>query len=191
MTTYSLDTNCIIDVAESRPSKPHILALAQAHADGKIDVAIAAVSASERQQGDFYLRSYEHFRERLRTLGLIHLTEIRGIAYFDISYYDHALYPTPEKIDREEKIHYALFPNIPFKWADFAKVIGIAATEISDHKGKRWRNAFCDRQMFWAHENAERDIFVTNDANFRKLASHPDFPTARIMTPVEAIGSIS
>lgn len=190
MTTFTLDTNCIIDIADSRPAKPHVLELARAHAEGKADVAIAAVSASERQQGDIYLDSYNVFRERLEALGLGHLTEIRGIAYWGISYWDQALYPTDEMSAREEIIHRVLFPSIPFFWADFAALANIAVDAIKDTKGKRWRNAFCDRQMFWAHDHAGRDVFVTSDANFIKLASHQDFPKAHIMTPSEAIRSL-
>lgn len=187
MPTFTLDTNCIIDVAENRADAAGIKVLAQAHANAKADVAIVAVSASERQQGDRYLDSYNDFHERLEALGMDHLSELQGIAYVGISYWDHALSASAEMSAREEAIHNVLFPNISFYWADFAASVGIDVNAIDDRKAQRWRNAFCDRQMFWAHDHADRDVFVTSDANFLKMEKAKDFPRARVMKPSEAV----
>ena len=90
MTTFTLDTNCLIDVDEGREAAPHVLALAAAHARGEADVALVAVSASERQPGDTYLPRYEDFQGRVARPGLGHLPVLLGMAYFDMSYWDHA-----------------------------------------------------------------------------------------------------
>ncbi|MEO9337216.1 hypothetical protein ABFT80_07255 [Mesorhizobium sp. SB112] len=191
MLTFTLDTNCIIDVADNRPEADGVIALAKAHAEGKADVAFVAVSASERQPGDRYLDSYSDFHGRLEALGLDHLTELKGIAYMDISYWDHSMWGSDEMTAREEAIHRVLFPNIAFRWTDFATSLKIDVNAIKDEKSKRWRNAFCDRQMFWAHDHGKRDIFVTSDANFQRLAGHTDFPNAVIFSPREAFKHIS
>lgn len=187
MTSFTLDTNCMIAVVNGEPEAASVMALTQAHIDGKADVAVAAVSASERQPGDTYLDSYEVFRTRLAELGMDRLGEVHGLAYADLSYWDHALYSSDELQAREERIHRALFPNIPFLWRDFATAAAIPLDGVKSAEAKRWRNAWCDRQMFWAHHNAGRDVFVTSDRNFAKLLAVPEFAGSRIMSPSDAV----
>ena len=52
--TFTLDTNCVIDVAEKRPAAKAVQALADAHAAGKADVAVIAITASEKKQDEHY-----------------------------------------------------------------------------------------------------------------------------------------
>ena len=47
--TFTLDTNCIIAVDESRPEAAAILELARTHQTGRASVGLVAISASERQ----------------------------------------------------------------------------------------------------------------------------------------------
>jgi len=59
-------------------------------------------------------------------------------------------------------------------------------------EAKRWRNAFCDRQMFWAHDHNCRGVFVTSDDNFQKRLGRPGaFRSAQIATPDEALALLS
>ena len=164
--------------------------LASAHALGIADVAISAVSASERQKGDRFLDSYGEFRGLLERLELGHLSEVQGISYVGISYWDHALHPDHEMLARERSIHQAMFPTVPFIWGDFAASRGIDKEAIKDQRAKRWRRSFCDRQMFWAHDHASPDIFVTRDKHYAALVGHRDFPQARICSPMEAARSL-
>jgi hypothetical protein len=187
MVSFTLDTNCIIDVAEGRPGAAAIRDLADAHAAGEADVALVAVSASERQQGDKYLENFSDFQERLTALSLNHLTVLPSIGYWNIGFYGLGIWPDEQMVERERSIHESLFPSIPFAWPDFAAQIGIAPDTIKIAEAKRWRNAFCDRQMFWSHDHNKRDIFVTSDVNFRKKLTQSDnFKNARILTPDEA-----
>jgi hypothetical protein len=185
--TFTLDTNCIIDIADRRPAAPHILALADAHQQGTADVALVAVSASERQPDDMYLSTYEDFQARVFGPGLSHLTELRGMAYFDLSYWDHALAVEKAMEDREREIHSVLFPNIAFLWSDFAAAAEISGGSFNCSAARRWRNAFCDRQMYWAHDHARRDVFVTSDRNFDRLVGHVSFPAAQVARPDQAV----
>jgi hypothetical protein len=50
MLTFSLDTNCIIDIEEERPDSVFVRALAGAHACGEANAAVVAISASEKQK---------------------------------------------------------------------------------------------------------------------------------------------
>jgi hypothetical protein len=49
--TFTLDTNCLIDVDDGRPAAPYVLRLIEAADKGVADVALVASSASERQPG--------------------------------------------------------------------------------------------------------------------------------------------
>jgi hypothetical protein len=188
--TFTLDTNCIIDLAENRPAAPHIRALVAAHTTGKADIALVAVSASERQKGDFYLDSFEVFRERLTALGLSKLTLLKGIGYSGISYWGMCIYSSDATSAREKEIHDVLFPNIPFKWTDHANANSLNVESVKAPEGRKWRNAFCDRQMYWAHDHNNRQYFVTSDDGFRRLLGHALFQNAKVVTPEEAAALI-
>ena len=187
MRTFTFDTNCIIDIDLNRPPAYSIKEILAAHRSGNAHAAFVAVSASERQQGDYYLTSYDQFLERLRALGLDDIPQIQGLAYCDLSYWDHALYADPAALTRERQIHEVLFPSIEFEFADFAQMAGISKDRISSARAQKWRNAWCDRQMLWSHDYHSRDVFVTSDRNFRKLISCQGFEKLAVCTPQEAV----
>jgi len=193
MITFTLDTNCIIDLAENRPASGPVRALSAASADGRAHVALVAVSASERQQGDTYLENYEDFKARLASLQLDRLEILPTITYFGIGFWGVGLFGgTAEMTARERLIHETLFPTVPFSWPDFATQVGVSSESIRIPEAKRWRNAFCDRQMFWAHDHHRRDVFVTSDDNFRRrLNASQEFMSARIHTPEEALALLT
>lgn len=79
-----------------------------------------AVSASERQPGDKYLDSFREFEARMKELKIDDIPLLLGMAYFDISYLDHAVF-ADEESDLEERIHKILFPNVAFSYSDFKR----------------------------------------------------------------------
>lgn len=186
MLRFTLDTNCLIDLDEGRSAAADVRALTSAHMEGAIEVALTAVSASERQRGDRYISNFTEFSERVAKLGLGRLPVVQGMAYFDISFFEHAVWSGDEMVLRERQIHGVLFPTIPFSWPNYAERAGLSVEQIGSATGKKWRNAFCDRQMYWAHDHADRDIFVTSDRNFRKLEGAEGFPRAEIRSPRQA-----
>jgi hypothetical protein len=186
MLSFTLDTNCLIDVEVNRPSACDVMRLVDAHTAGTADVALVAVSASERQPGDAYLENYDEFEARLKGLRLSHLRILLPILYWDIGFWDRRLWADAPMKRREQEIHAVLFPTIEFLWSDFARGAGIKTLGIKTREARRWRNAFCDRQMYWAHDHKDRSIFVTSDENFRQLSKARNFPKARIMSPAEA-----
>lgn len=189
MLSFTLDTNCIIDLAEDRPASQAVRTLTDSSAQGRAHVAVVAVSASERQPGDAFLENYQEFEARLAALQLEHLEILPTLIYWGIGFWGVGLFGgTAEMVARERLIHETLFPTIPFSWSDFAASVGVSSQSVRVPEARRWRNAFCDRQMFWAHDHNRRDVFVTSDANFRKrFGQSSDFNGAQIATPDEAV----
>ena len=178
----TLDTNCLIDLDLKRPNAKHLQGLVNAHRIGHANVAFVAVSASERQHGDKYFETYKDFEIRLEALGVADIPQVMGVAYFGISYFNHAVMVDPH-CDLEERIHNALFPNFPFKYSDYLSENADALGDIL--KDKRWRNKWCDRQMMWAHLKNDRDVFVTSDRNFKKMKNTPEFGSVQVMTSAD------
>ncbi len=186
-THFTLDTNCVIAVAEQRPEAPAILSLAKAHENGAASVALVAISASERQQDGKTLSSFTLFKERLSALGLGHLELIKPLAYLGIGYFDWCLLSGKESIALEQRIHEVLFPAIPFRWPDYCTMMGIAPE--SSAVGTSWRNAKCDVQAYWSHIHHKREVFVTTDGNFHKATKKASLLSmfgGQISTPSEA-----
>jgi len=187
-TSFTLDTNCVIAVADARPEAQAVLDLVRAHELGTISVALVAISASERQKDGTTLNSFTHFKDRLAALGLGQLELLKPLAYFDIGYFDWCLLSGDESIAVERQIHEVLFPGIPFRWPDYCATKGIAPESSS--VGTSWRNAKCDVQAYWSHVHHERQIFVTSDSNFHKESKRIPLLNkfgGGIATPVEAI----
>lgn len=187
MQTFTLDTNCLIDVDESRPASTHILDLVAAHKTGIADVAVVAQSASERTKDGFYSENYSEFENRLTRLGMSELNEIYTLAYFDISFWGRALLASEYAMSRERQIHEVLFSNQPFEPPD--RMMD-GESEFSKSYVK-WRNRKCDTLIYWAHDNANRDVFVTRDANFKRLEMSDAFPSAVVRTPDEAVAMLT
>lgn len=190
MTSFTLDTNCIIDIDESRPAAPSVEALLLAWREGAADLALVASSASERQPGRTYLSNFGAFEERRNALGFAGVPLLPSIGRYNISFFGQSLYGSAEGTEREASIYRVLFPSAPFKWADYAHAKGV---DVDDHESNarlRWRNLILDAQALWAHDHAGRQVFVTSDQRLWVLNGHPDFPNMVIRSPEEAVGLI-
>lgn len=188
MMKFTLDTNCLIDVAENRDRAPYVQKLLAAAQQGKAQVALVASSASEKQESGEFLLSLATFNERRVSLGFGGLELLPSIGRMDVSFFDHCLWGDDESIAREHAIYLALFPTSPPEWEDYATAKGHSADDQTGKGYMRWRNQILDAQAFWAHEHAEHDIFVTSDVRFNVLERHPAFPDAVIKEPAEAAG---
>lgn len=164
MRTFTLDTNCIVAIDEDRPEAKAIRALIDAQRLGKANVAVVAISASEKQQGGGYIQNFRDFQERLASLDLAHLEILKPMLYWGITFWDWSCFSSPDEIALEKKIHAALFPNMEFAWKDYccANSLDLAT---SNPTGK-WRNCKCDVQAVWSHIQNRRNVFVTSDSNF-------------------------
>ncbi|WP_294927421.1 hypothetical protein [uncultured Paracoccus sp.] len=186
----TLDTNCLIDIADKRERAPYVEALRAAAEEGRVLISLVASSASEKQQSGDFLSSMGRFKERVAALGFGDSLLLPSIARFDVSFFEHGLHCDNQMLEREHKIYRVLFPTSPPEWADYAKEKGHMR---DDRHGKgyfRWRNQLLDAQAFWAHEHASQDIFVTSDARFKVLEGHRDFPTAVVKEAREVVEMI-
>ncbi len=185
--TFTLDTNCLIDIAENRPAAGAVRALADAHTERRADVAVIAMSASEKQQGGLYIENFVEFRDRLVSLGLGHLNIVLPMMYWDISFWDHCLWSDDAMQKLERDIHSILFPRVEFLWQEFCRANGLDPT--SNHPTGKWRNCKCDVQAIWSHIHHKRDVFVTSDSNFHKadkIAALTALGAGRIERPEDA-----
>ena len=191
MLTFSLDTNCLIDIAEERPNSGAIRALADAHARGEVSVAVVAISASEKQKTGEHLTNFEQFRTRLEILALGHLEILKPIGYSDIGFWDWAYAARPERVALENKIHDVLFPNVEFQWSEFCSARG---WDPNAHPvDAKWRNAKCDVQALWSHIHHGRNVFVTGDAKFHAVTKLPALialDAGQIASPQSAIAML-
>lgn len=171
MRTFTLDTNCLIAIDERRPEAADVRALADAHAAGKANVAVVAMSASEKQQDGVYIKNFEEFRERLVGLDLAHLDILKPMAYWDIGFWDWCLWSGPDMQSLEKQIHTILFPNVEFSWQDYCRANGL--DPATSAPSGNWRNCKCDVQAIWSHIHGKRDVFVTGDRNFVAATKRP------------------
>jgi len=186
--TYTLDTNCIIDVDERRQDYLDVFKLVEAYNDNKIDLALVAAAASEKQKDGSYLESFRVFTERLKQLNFPDIPALPAITYWDISFWDKSILANEQMKETEKLIFETLFPKIAYNWVSYANENGVDPKELkSSSLGKKWRNRLCDVQAFWAHTHAQRDVFVTSDAVFRRLQKVPAFANVVIATPSEAV----
>src|SRR5688500_17987462 len=119
MELFTLDTNCLIAVDEGRPEAVAVRALADAHRNGHARVALAAISASERQRDGAMLENFTLFQERVAALELSHLELLLPMCYFDVMFWDACLMADADMAELEAKIQAILFPTIPVSWPDY------------------------------------------------------------------------
>lgn len=164
--TFTLDTNCLIDIEENRPAAGAVRTLIDSHAAHLADVAVVAMSASEKPKGGRSIRNFSEFQDRLAALGCAHLNIILPMMYWDVTFWDHCHWVEDAMTDLERQIHAILFPNMQFLWQDYCRDKGIDPTQIP--LGTSWRNRKCDVQAIWSHIHDGRSVFVTTDRNFHK-----------------------
>ena len=166
MTSFTLDTNCLIDLEEGRAGAESVTELVEAHRTGIADVAVATVTASERQKDGGFLENYGAFLDRLSYLGLSDLTQIQPIAHWGVSFYGHGYLADQGMVDLEAAIHAVLSPKVPISYSKYCQTRELdAEARPMDWK---WRNRLCDTQVVWSHIHHRREVLVTNDENFLK-----------------------
>lgn len=183
---FTLDTNCLIDVDEARPTASAVLAVLQASREGRAIVAMAASSASERQQNCDFLQSINVFRDRMSRLGFGDVELLPGILRCGIGFLDNGLLADDEMCAREVQIFSTLFPTHAVEWAAYAAQKGVDPEARDAPHYLKWRNKILDAQAYWAHEHHNRNVFVTSDNNFRRLNGAAGFPDANVLEPEDA-----
>lgn len=171
MLALTLDTNCLLAVDEQRPEALAIRRLADAHREGRANVALVAISASERQRDGGMLESYSSFMERVNALDLGHLELLLPMCYWDVMFWDACLWVEPDMAELESKVQQILFPGIPASWSEYCRMRSLDAENTA--LDRKWKNAKCDVQAFWCHAYRRRDVFVTSDRNFHAATKKP------------------
>lgn len=161
--TMTLDINCVVDLEKTRENAPFVKKLVAYYLQGTIDIAVVAISASEKQQDGSYPITFEEFRRRLDDVGLSEATILPALAYWNICFFDQAVWGSTESEELERQIHGILFPTKNFKFGTDA---GTASRNNPLYQ--KWRNRKCDVLALWSHIKYKRDVFVSNDGNFFK-----------------------
>ena len=188
MLRFTFDTNAIVDLEEGRPAAPHIRQLIDAHEHGQADVALVAISASEKQRGA-PISNFLDFKDKLSRIGLDHLTLLKPIAHFDLTFWDWSLWSSDAIAAQAQRIHDVLFSTVPYMTTTTRDDEGDKAAEYW-----KWRNAKCDVLAMWSHINEGRDVFVTRDDNFMKATKRPalvELGAGKILTPADAVALLS
>lgn len=188
MLSFSLDWHCVIAVESGEPAGSSVVALAQAHREGRAEVALLATSASESLRDRTFPGSYALFEDRVRAAGLDDLPVQPAPSVWSLSFYGHGYYVEIEKYQRvKAAIWDLLFPSIEEEpWHR----IGDQAFRDRVHtpEMKRWRNAWCDVHNLVTHIDHHRDVFATtNTRDFQRNAARLfDIGVKRIATPAQA-----
>lgn len=187
MDTYTFDTNCILALEQEEPASEALRAIVRAYRDGRIDLAIPAVSALENQRTGRALAAIEEFYDRLRALQLSDVPLIHAIAHYGIGFYGVGYLADASMDALERDIHQVLHPSIEYSLAAYCLNRGLAMDAARPEK--KWRNAKCDVQVMWSHIFHHRSCFVSNDDNFFKAAKRCrlwQLGAGRILRPNEA-----
>jgi hypothetical protein len=181
----TLDNNCLITLEKHEVSTPFLDELVSAHRGASIELCVVAISASESPKGRKFADSFSVFQSKVAELGLSSAEVLVPIFYWDITFWDHCLWRDNDPL--EPLIHKILFPNLPFRWADYCGTTGVNPNDLASDR--KWRNAKCDVLGLWSHIHHKADVFVTSDSNFHKATKRPrlaELGAKAILTPEQA-----
>jgi hypothetical protein len=191
MRTFTLDSSCIDAINEGRAEVKFIRMLADAHAAGKANVALVALSAAEKRQFGSYFDDFDAFRDHLAALDLGRSEILKPMDYFDISFPDWCIEADDAMAALEKKIHDILFPQSEFDWQDYADANDLDPDSLSPYGD--WRRHKCAVLEMWSHIHNKRDVFVTADDEFHKPAKKAALLTlgaGHIERPAEAVSRL-
>jgi hypothetical protein len=175
MKKFTLDTNCIIDLEESRPNAAFVNEIVRAWRDVRIELAVVAIGASENQQNGQINRNFSSFENKLANVGLAGVSHLLPLAIWDLFYWDHFLWGSPESLILLNTIQSILFPNEEL------------IAPIDAMQSSKWRNRQCDVLTAWSHAFHKWDILVTSDKNFHDHnVELKKFGITEILYPKEA-----
>ncbi len=163
MKKFVLDTNCLLEIDESRVFESDLKCLIALHGRGKVNLSINAISASENQKGGTHLILFGDFERRLEGWGVNHLPLLMPFGIWDSTFFDKFIWSDENDVDLIKRIHSILFPHIEFDWNAFAARTQSNPQNKSTREYMRWRNAICDSQMAWAAIHYEQDALVTTN----------------------------
>jgi hypothetical protein len=171
----TLDTNCLIDLEEGRPAAGALRELIELHRQGRIQVFVGAISASENLPGKVAPEHHSSFEERLNRIGITDLPRVLPVGRYGMTFWGSSIWGD-ENDHRPDQIQNIIHP-------------AVAITAVTPKS----RNVLCDIDGLAAHIRAGHDIFVTRDGEFlkeRKRKELVDLGAKAILTPDEALEEV-
>jgi hypothetical protein len=168
----TFDTNCLIDLELCESAADNLRNIVIAHNAGQLTISVPGISASERHKDGIFANNFSLFQQRLGKLSEREFEILKPPAYYDLVYFDWAIFGSDETIKLERQIHEILHPEIQFEWEKHAEMNNLDPNHLgveSDKEWHKWRNRKCDTLALWCHIYYGKDIFVTRDKNFHKI----------------------
>ena len=188
MLNITLDMNCIVDLEQRNARASCLRRLIQMHGDGKINLRVVAISASERRPDGTYVSHFSEFKQRIAVVGLRDAKILPTLAYWGIAFWDHCLYGGGALNKLEREIQAILFPNIELEFREFCEKRDL---DLENREAwRKWVNAKCDVLALWSHIWYDGGIFITTDQNFHKKTKKPKLialGAGKILTPADAV----
>lgn len=169
MIKVTLDHNCIIALENNEASAPYIKELINMNDKNKIILQVVSIGAAERLPDGRHISNITEFKERIVVVGLGHVTILKPIAYWGLSFWGWGLNsdgPNGSMKTLEREIHKILFPEIEFEYVDFCKARNL--NPRSKEIDGKWRNRKCDVLTLWSHMYHKGDIFVSSEKGINK-----------------------
>jgi hypothetical protein len=165
MVRYTLDTNCIIAMEESRLEASALMTLVERLRLGTVIVQITAIAAAERQRSGISLERFDDFRARIAALGLGEAVFLRPPMYAGLCFADYRIVHEDEFLSQERAIHEVIFSSTPFE-------IDGSEHPVGSKQWLRWLNAKCDVLTMWCHLHYRGGVLVSSDENFHAGSKH-------------------
>lgn len=158
----TLDHNVIIDLAYG---SANIARFREMLADKQHQAHVVEIGASEMRQRGIRPDRFDLFEELLDTAGIRALPRLMPMMIWDVTFWDHGLWPDDAMSNRANEIEAVLYGESP-------RIENADESEDSP-KFAAWLNRICDVQTMWCHLHYGNDIFVTSDRNFQKATKLP------------------
>lgn len=81
MINVTLDMNCIIDLEKEKGAATHVRSLMKIHENGKINLRVVAISASEQKHDGTYASNFSEFKNRIAAIGLGRSEILKPLVY--------------------------------------------------------------------------------------------------------------
>lgn len=176
MVRLVLDTNCIIDLEEQqRPNRPYVETIVSTWRQGRIKLAVVAISASENQRGGRLNDTYEQFLEKIAGAGLHGVTQLLPPLFFDVTYWDAFVF-ADDDVGLDERLMEILFPGVSIE------------APTGEKELRAWRNRLCDVYVAWACIYHKWGTLVTNDANFHEKKAELEKLGLEVVSPKDGAG---
>jgi hypothetical protein len=192
MYQFCLDTNCLIALENNEASGSAVRNLVKLAELGKVHLSTLGISASENQIGGGQLKNFAEFKDRLHKLGMGHLTLLKPIAIWDVTFWDWCVGASDDDEKLLDRIHSLLFPGIDAGWPAFAAHSKTDQNDLDSKTYRKWINAHCDAQVAWACINYKQDALITsNTRDFQnKAVEFSKIGLKWILTPENALSEL-